>query len=109
MAKFELFRNKADHDYYFLLKVGGWHTILASKAYVSKQGCRNAIEWVRSNAPFDNRYERKDGRKAYSFNLKAENGEVIGYSERFTTRYTREDEIEFVKRIAPKSTIEDLT
>jgi len=55
--------------------------ILSSEGYVTKQGCVNGITSVKTNAPYDNRYERKDGLSNYTFNLKASNGEIIGRSE----------------------------
>ena len=93
----------------FWLRARNGEIILSSEGYVSKQGCINGIASVKQNAPYDSRYERKDGYNNYTFNLKASNGEIIGRSENYTTRAARENGIDAVKRDAPGAPTEDLT
>jgi uncharacterized protein len=64
---------------------------------------------VKVNAPFDSRYERRDGVNRYSFNLKAANGEIIGRSESYISSLARENGIAAVKRDAPGAPIEDVS
>lgn len=91
MGKFQLFWSHSEQNYYFLLKSGNGEVILKSDGYTTKQACLEAIEAVRNNAMYDERYERveslsaniaqpeRNERKdnlAYSFSLNAENGEI---------------------------------
>lgn len=108
-AKFEVFVNSRNSQYYFRLKSGNGEIILGSEGYISKQGCLMGIASVKVNAPFDSRYERKDSYLNYTFNLKASNGEVIGRSENYASAASRENGITAVKRDAPQASIVDLT
>lgn len=107
--KFQIFKSAANSQYYYRLKAVNGETILGSEGYTTKQNCANAIASVKVNAPYDNRYERKDSLSSYTFNLKAANGEIIGRSESYTTSYARENGIAAVKRDAPIAGIEDLS
>jgi uncharacterized protein YegP (UPF0339 family) len=109
MGTFELFRSNANQDYYFRFKSGG-NQLLSSEGYTTKSGCQNGIESVKKNAPFDNRYDRKDSTEHYTFNLKAANGEIIARSTKiYKMRSEREAAIEIVKREAPDAPVVDLT
>ena len=109
MGKFEIFKSARNQQYYFRLKAGNGEIILGSEGYVSKQGCQNGIQSVKTHAPYDGNYERKEGISNYTFNLKANNGEIIGKSENYTTKKGREGGIESVKRNAPSAAIVDLS
>lgn len=109
MEKFQIYKSSFNSQYYFRLKAGNGEIVLNSEGYISKQSCENGISSVKLNAPYDIRYDRKDGYVNYTFNLKAANGEVIGRSENYTSSYSRDNGIEVVKRIAPNAPIEDLT
>jgi uncharacterized protein YegP (UPF0339 family) len=106
--KFEIFKSPRDFQYYFRLKARNGQIILASEGYTSKQGCQNGIASVKVNAPYDFRYERKNG-ISYTFNLKASNGEIIGRSESYTTSQARENGIASVKENAPTAGVVDLS
>lgn len=108
-VKFEVFVSSRNSQYYFRLKSGNGEIILASEGYVSRQGCLNGISSVKANAPYDSRYERKDGFQNYTFNLTAVNGEIIGRSENYTSSAGRENGILVVKRDAPAARIVELT
>jgi uncharacterized protein YegP (UPF0339 family) len=107
--KFQIFKSTYNYQYYFRLKARNGEIILSSEGYVNKQGCINGIASVKVNAPYDNRYERKDSYNNYTFNLKSANGEIIGRSENYTSRAARENGIDAVKRDAPGAPTEDLT
>lgn len=107
--KFQIFKSLSNYQYYFRLRARNGEIILSSEGYITKQGCVNGIASVKANAPYDNRYGRKDSYNNYTFNLKASNGEIIGRSENYTTREARENGIEAVKRDAPGAPTEDLT
>lgn len=107
--KFTIFKSSSNYQYYYNLKAKNGEIILNGEGYTSKQNCLNGIASVKANAPFDSRYERKDGFNNYTFNLKAANGEIIGRSENYTSSYSRENGIDAVKRDAPNAPIEDLS
>lgn len=109
MSKFEVFQSKHNSQFYFRLKASNGQVILNGEGYTTKQSCLAGITSVKLNAPYDSRYERKDGYVNYTFNLKAANGEIIGRSENYTTSYNRENGISSVKSEAPGAPIEDLT
>jgi len=108
-GKFEIFQSKKNSEYYFRLKAGNGEPILRSEGYKSKQGCTNGVNSVKTNAPNDGRYERKDkDGKSFSFNLKAGNGEVVGSSESYSSASARDNGIDAVKRVAPEAAIVDV-
>jgi uncharacterized protein YegP (UPF0339 family) len=107
--KFQVFRSFSNNQYYYHLKATNGEKILSGEGYTTKQSCLNAIASVKLNAPFDSRYERKNGIMNYTFNLKALNGEIIGRSENYTSSNARDNGIAAVKRDAPNAPIEDLT
>ncbi|MBC5994027.1 YegP family protein [Pontibacter cellulosilyticus] len=107
--KFQVFKSTSNNQYYYRLRSRNGEIILNGEGYTTKQSCLNGIASVRTNAPYDSRYDRRDGWSNYTFNLKASNGEIIGRSENYTTRTAREGGIEAVKRDAPGAPIEDFS
>ncbi len=107
--KFQVFKSQANGQYYYRLRSANNEIILNGEGYTTKQSCLTGIASVKANAPYDNRYERKDSYNNYTFNLRAANGEIIGRSESYTTSYGRENGITAVKRDAPGAGVEDLS
>ncbi|WP_409029378.1 YegP family protein [Gracilimonas sediminicola] len=108
--KFQIFKSSANQQYYFRLKAKNGENILSGEGYTSKKSCLNGIQSVKTNSPYDSRYEdRKSVNGQYYFNLKASNGEIIGTSEMYTTSSARDNGKAAVKRDAPGAGIEDLT
>lgn len=109
MAKFVL-KTAKDQSTYFRLVAGNGETILSSEMYSSRAAALNGIESVRTNAPLDERYERKNNSKGEPmFNLKAANHQVIGTSEGYSSTSARENGIASVKTNAPKAPVDDQT
>lgn len=110
MAKFEI-KKSSNGSYFFNLKASGNHEIiLNSEMYQSKSGCEKGIVSVKENAPYDLRYERLySANGQYYFNLKGENGKVIGTSEMYKSSLNRDLGIELIKSQAPFAAIEDLS
>jgi len=106
--KFQVFKG-TNQQFYYHLKARNGEKILSGEGYTTKQACLNGIASVKANAPYDSRYDRRDGTYNYTFNLKAANGEIIGRSESYTTAYNRNAGIEAVKKDAPGAPTEDLT
>lgn len=108
-GKFEMYTDKAG-EFRFRLLAGNGQNILASEGYKTKTACQNGIESVKTNAPHDERYEKKEaGTDKFKFNLKAANHQVIGTSQTYKSASGRDNGIESVKTNAPKAEVEDLT
>lgn len=107
--KFQIFRSSANNEYYYRLRAANGEIVLSGEGYKTKQGCLNGITSVKANAPYDNRYDRKDAYMNYGFNLKAGNNEIIGRGETYTTSAARETGIAAVKKNAPGAPVEDNT
>ncbi len=108
-GKFELYKDKAG-EFRFRLKAGNGEIILASEGYKQRASAENGIDSVKSNAPDDARYERKETSSGKPmFNLKATNGQVIGTSESYESTAGRDNGIESVKKNAPDAAVVDLT
>lgn len=109
-GKFVLFKSPNDGQFYWHLKAANGEIVLQSEGYKTKQGALNGIKSVRKNAPHDERYRRLDSNDGqFYFTLTASNNEVIGVSETYTTKASRDAGIEAVKRIAPCAPLEDQT
>lgn len=108
-GKFEIDTYGKD-QFLFRLKAPSGEIILKSEGYTTKQNCKNGIDSVKTNAPLDARYEKKTAKNGqYYFNLKADNGKVIGTSETYVTTQGRDKGIESVKKNAPDAETKDLT
>jgi uncharacterized protein YegP (UPF0339 family) len=108
-GKFDL-KKSTSGKFYFNLKAGNGQIILTGEMYEAKGGATNGIESVRSNAPDDKRYERKESAKGEPyFVLKAGNGEQIGRSENYSSTAAMESGIESVRENAPTAPVEDNT
>jgi uncharacterized protein YegP (UPF0339 family) len=107
--KFQIFAGKGG-QYYFRLRAGNGEPILGSEGYSSKSGAKNGIESVKSNASNDSRYERKVAKNGqFFFNLEAANHEVIGKSEMYKSKRSRDHGISVIKRIARTAPTDDTT
>lgn len=106
MGTFERYTDRSG-EFRFRLKAANGEPILASEGYTSASGRNNGIDSVRTNAPLDERYERKQTPAGYSFTLKAGNHEVIGRSEVYTSASARDNGIDSVKRNAPGAGVVD--
>ena len=105
--KFELKRS-INNQFYFSFKSRNGEIILTGETYTTKQSCKDGIESVKLNAPYDSSYERKNG-VSHTFNLKASNGQIIGRSESYSTEAARDNGIQAVKDDAPNAPTDDLS
>jgi len=106
MGKFTIYSGN-NGQFYFNLKAGNGQIILKSEGYTTKAACDNGIASVRTNAPDDGRYDRKESSNGKSyFNLKAGNGQVIGTSEMYESIAGMENGIASVKSNAVEASIE---
>lgn len=101
--RFETFRG-AD-GYYFRLVAGNGEIVLQSQSYETKSGAEAGIESVKNNAAHAEQYEvleANDGQ--FYFRIKAENGEIIGRGEMYTSKYNARRGAETVRRIVRELT-----
>lgn len=109
MGKFVIKKDSAD-QYRFNLKAANGEIILTSEAYTTKQNCQNGIQSVKSNAPDDSNYSRLTAKDSSPyFNLTAQNNQIIGTSEMYSSAAARDKGIQSVKNNAPAASIEDLS
>lgn len=108
-GKFELKRT-SDQQFLFNLKAGNNEIILTSERYKVKDIAQAAIESVRANASFDERFERRTStnKKPY-FVLKSESGDIIGTSELYNTPAAMENGINSVKTNGATPKLDDRT
>jgi hypothetical protein len=71
---------------------------------------QNGIQSVRTNSPFDSRYDRRiSANGQHYFVLRAANNEVLGTSELYFSSQGMENGIAAVKRDAPGAGVDDET
>ncbi|MDQ3801139.1 MAG: YegP family protein, partial [Acidobacteriota bacterium] len=104
-GRFEI-KTSANGKFHFNLKSGNGETILSSELYNSRSAAEKGVESVKKNAEDPNRYERKlnKNQEPY-FVLKAQNGEIIGTSEVFSSEAAVENTISAVMSNAPTAVI----
>jgi uncharacterized protein YegP (UPF0339 family) len=108
-AKFVI-QKSSNNQFYFNLKAANGEIILTSEMYTTKGSAQNGIDSVKTNAPLDERYERRTSSLSQPyFILKAANHEIIGKSEMYSSQAAMEKGIDSVKANAPTATVEDLT
>ncbi|MGJ1386288.1 YegP family protein [Sphingobacterium spiritivorum] len=109
MGKFILTK-RTNGEYQFNLEAINGQVILTSEGYTAKASCQNGMASVKTNAPMDHRFDRKQAKNgAYYFNLKAANGEIIGTSQMYASGSGRDNGIASVKANAPDAEIIDET
>jgi uncharacterized protein len=105
--KFEVFKAKDDEIYFRLTATNG-ENILSSEGYKVKASALNGIESVRKHSVDVAYFEKKvSTNDKFYFNLKANNGQVIGTSQMYASESSREIGIASVTNNAPIAEIED--
>lgn len=93
-----ILKTTTNEKFHFNLTAKNGQVILTSQTYISKSGAVNGIVSVQLNSPNEERFERnKSENGQFFFNLKANNGLVIGTSELYTSAEARDAGIESVK------------
>ncbi len=107
-AKFEI-KNTESGKFVFNLKAGNGEIILVSQKYQTKAAAEQGIQSVKQNAKVTERFERKTSSNGQPFfNLLAENKQVIGTSEMYSSPAGMENGIASVSKNAPDAEIQDL-
>ena len=108
-GKFEIKKSKSKR-FIFNLKAGNGEIILSSQLYVEKAGCSGVIETVRKASFKDSNYQRREATDGSPyFVLKSSNGRVMGKSELYKSKASRENGIKSVMKNAPDGRVVDMT
>lgn len=108
MGKYQIKRT-SNGQFRWTLKATNGETLLTSETYVSKQGCYDGVASSKICIA-DRNFEKKISVSGQPyFNQVANNYQVLGTSEMYSSIYARDNGIDSVKRNAPNATIEDLT
>lgn len=105
--KFQIFFG-SNGEYYFRLRAKNGKIILASEGYKQKKGCLNGIDSVKENAADERNFKKKESKdKKPYFVLLAKNNQVIGNSETYESKASRDNGIKAVMDVAPTAPWED--
>jgi len=108
-ARFELKRT-SDQQFMFNLIAPNNEVILTSERYTTKQNAQKGAASVKTHAPEDDNYQRLTAKdNSPYFTLRADNHEVIGKSEMYSSKQMRDKGIEAVKEHAPGAEVRDVT
>lgn len=106
---YELERS-SDNQYKFVLKAANAEIILVSELYTQKASAVTGIESVRKNCDADDNFKRLEASNGQAyFNLVAQNHEIIGTSELYSSAQMRDKGIESVKVNGMSAILKDLS
>ena len=103
-------KSATDDRYYFNLTARNGQVILTSQMYTSKSNATKGIESVQVNSSLEDRfalYKSSDGQ--FYFNLKANNNQIIGTSEMYSSAEMRDKGVDSAKVNGATVETEDLT
>lgn len=97
-----------DNQHRFVLRAANHETVLTSETYTTKANAKNGIEAVRAAAKDRENFQRRLSRseEAY-FVLRANNHEVLGTSEMYSSPSARDEGIEACRRAAQEAVVRD--
>jgi uncharacterized protein YegP (UPF0339 family) len=108
MAKYVVTRT-TNNQYRWVLMAGNGEKLITSETYVTKQNCLAGIASSRLSVADSNFKRLNSIRNEPYFNQVANNYQVLGTSEMYSSTFSRDLGIESVKKNAPNATIEDRT
>lgn len=110
MASKYVLKKSSDGQFMFNLNAANGEVILTSERYTGKAGALNGIQSCRTNSGAMSNYEKRSGSPGrYYFVLKAQNREIIGTSEQYTSEAGRDNGIASCIANGPNAPTEDLT
>lgn len=96
----------SDRQHYFSLYAVNGEIIFSSEGYTSEAGAQKGIAAVKRQSCFEKNFTRKvNANYDYWFTLDANNNEILGRSEMYSTAYNRDNGIKAVMRDAPVAEI----
>ncbi len=109
MGKFVITTRK-NGEFQYNLKADSGRVILGSEGYSTKAALKNAIRSAQRLAQNEKNFQRMTAKNGkYYFNLRAENGQVIGSSEMYESEAGREHGVVSVMNHSQTDVIEDKT
>ena len=109
MGHYEI-RKAKDGQFYFNLKAANGEVILTSEMYTTKASAENGIASVQKNSPDRHNFEHKVSIKNQPyFVLKAQNHQVIGNSEMYSSTEAANIGIDSVIHNGRTTDVRDLT
>lgn len=97
-------------QYYFTLQADNNEVVLTSEQYTEKESALNGIESVRGNSANEEMYEVRESASGQPyFVLKAENHQVIGTSEMYSSQEACKGGMEVVMEHGPSAPLQDKT
>jgi uncharacterized protein len=107
MAGYFELKPAAGGTFMFNLKAANHETILTSETYSSKAAAENGIESVRKNGAADKNFERKTASNGspYFVLKSADNGQVLGRSEMYSSSGAMENGVKSVIANATGATV----
>ena len=95
-GKFEI-SSRGNGEFQFNLKAGNGQVILTSEGYKSLPACQMGVESVRMHSVDPTHFECKTAKDGSPyFSLKANNGQIIGMSEMYSSIAARDNGIHSV-------------
>lgn len=108
MGKYQIKRTSNNQFRWILLASNG-ENLLTSESYTTKQSCLDGVASSKGCVA-DKNFDKKTSTAGQPyFNQIANNYQVLGTSEMYSSTTARDAGIESIKRNAPTATIEDLT
>lgn len=108
MGKYQI-RRTSNGQFRWTLKASNGENLLTSETYTSKQSCLDGVASSKVSIA-DKNFDKKTSISGQLyFNQVANNYQVLGTSEMYSSTAARDNGIDSVKRNAPTATIEDLT
>jgi uncharacterized protein len=100
--RFETFQGK-NGRFYFRLVAGNSQIVLQSQAYARKQNAQKGADAVLRHGADEQRFEHRVARNGqFYFVVKSTNGEIIGASETYVTKYNAERGARAVRAIVAR-------
>ena len=107
--KFQVFKG-TNNQFYFRLKAQNGEIILVSEAYTAKQSAMDTIDSARKVGQDASRYDKRTATDGSPyFVLIANNNEIIGVSEMYSSEANRDNGIQAVMSVIGTAGLEDLT
>jgi len=108
MGKY-IIRKTSNGQYWWVLRASNGEILITSETYTTKQNCIEGINSSKVSIKDSNFRRLLSIRNEPYFTQNANNNQVLGTSEMYSSTYARDSGIESVKRYAPNAIIEDLS
>jgi hypothetical protein len=108
MGKYQITAT-ADSQYRWVLKASNGEILITSETYTDFQMCLKGLRSSKESIDLKNFAKELSSGETHYFNQTADNGQVLGTSEMYSSATARDAGIASVKKTAPTAAIQDLT